>query len=59
MQKTKSILKSRTFLLAAAQAVGGLVLLFLTEADMVGLAVMIKSIMDIALRLDTDTAVKL
>ena len=45
--------KSRTVLLAIAQAVVGIVLVVLTEADMAGAAVLIKSVADILLRADT------
>lgn len=43
-------LKSKTVLMAVAQAVVGIVILVLTEADMAGSALLIKSIADILLR---------
>lgn len=46
-------LKSRTVLVALAQAFVGVLVIFLTEADLVGYAAMVKSIGDIILRLDT------
>jgi hypothetical protein len=46
--------RSRTVWLAIGQAVVGVVIVVLTEADMVGYATMVKSAADIMLRLDTD-----
>jgi len=43
-------LKSRTVILAILQAVGGILILVLTEADMVAATVLVKSLVDIALR---------
>lgn len=53
MEKILQALKSRTVLLAIAQAVVGIVVLVLTEADMAGNALLIKSVVDIFLRADT------
>ena len=53
METILQALKSRTVLLAIAQAVVGIVLVVLTEADMAGAAVLIKSVADILLRADT------
>ena len=53
MTQILQALKSRTVLLAIAQAVVGIVLVVLTEADMAGAAVLIKSVADILLRADT------
>lgn len=50
MQKIKQALKSKTVILAAAQAVLGIVILVLTEAELVGYAMMVKSLADILLR---------
>jgi hypothetical protein len=50
MQKITQALKSRTVILAILQAVAGVLILILTEADMVATAVMVKSLVDIALR---------
>lgn len=50
MQKILQALKSRTVLLAIAQAVVGIIVLILTEADLAGVALMVKSIADILLR---------
>ena len=53
METILQALKSRTVLLAIAQAVVGIVLVILTEAEMAGAAVLIKSAADILLRADT------
>jgi hypothetical protein len=50
MQAILQALKSRTVILAILQAVGGILILVLTEADMVAAAVLVKSLLDIALR---------
>jgi cellulase/cellobiase CelA1 len=55
----KSIFKSRTFWLAAIQAVLGVVIVVFTELDMVGYVAAAKSIMDVLLRLDTKEKVML
>ena len=55
MTQILQALKSRTVLLAIAQAVVGIVLVVLTEADMAGAAVLVKSVADILLRADTKT----
>jgi len=49
----KSILQSRTVWVAIVQAVLSVVVVILTEADMVGYVGIIKSIVDILLRIDT------
>lgn len=46
-------LKSRTVLVAIAQAVVGVLVIFLTEADLLGYAAMVKSLGDVILRFDT------
>ena len=53
MQQITQALKSRTVLLAVAQAVVGIIVLVLTEADLAGQALLVKSIADIILRADT------
>ena len=53
MKQIIQVLKSRTILLAIAQAIVGIIVLVLTEADMFGVAMMVKSIADIILRADT------
>jgi len=53
MDKIMSALMSRTIMLAIVQAIVGVVILVLTEADMAGYAVMVKSVADIFLRVDT------
>lgn len=50
----KSLTSSKTFWLAVLQAVGGGVIIFLTEMpDLVGYVAMAKSVLDIVLRLAT------
>jgi len=53
----KSLLQSRTFWVAVAQAVGAVAIVALTELDMVGGVLVVKSIVDILLRLSTDSAI--
>lgn len=53
MEKIIQALKSRTVLLAIAQAVVGILVLVFTEADMPAVVILIKSLADILLRLDT------
>lgn len=53
MQAITQALKSRTVIVAVLQAVLGIIIVILTEADMVGYAAMVKSIADIVLRFDT------
>lgn len=55
----KSLFNSRTFWLAVAQAVVGIVVVALTELDLVGYAAMAKAMLDALLRLDTTTPVSL
>lgn len=50
----KSLLKSRTFWLAVSQAVGAVLIVALTELDMMGGVLIVKSVVDIILRLETD-----
>ena len=59
MANFKKITQSRTFWLAVVQAITGIATVVFTELDMVGTVAVLKSITDIVLRLDTDTAVKL
>ena len=53
-----TILKSRTIQLAVAQAVASVLIAIFTELDMVSVALAVKSIADILLRLDTTTPLK-
>ena len=53
----KSILNSRTFWLAVAQAVASVLVVLFTELDMAGYAMLVKSVVDIALRVDTSSAI--
>lgn len=49
----KSLLESKTFWIAVIQAVAGVVVVALTQLDMVGYIAVFKSIVDIVLRLIT------
>lgn len=53
MQAIKGALKSRTVWLAILQAALGVVVVILTEADMLGYAAWVKSLIDIIVRADT------
>ena len=55
----KSLFSSKTFRLAIIQAIVGGLVIFLTEMDMVGYVVLIKSLGDVALRMATSEAVKI
>ncbi len=55
----KSLLASRTFWLAVVQGIGGIAIVGLTELDLVGYAALVKSFVDIVLRLDTTEPVTL
>jgi hypothetical protein len=50
----KPIFKSKTFWLAIIQAIGGVVVVFETQYPAIGALIVIKSIIDISLRLITD-----
>lgn len=50
----KSIFESKTFWLAVIQAVGGGVIIYLTEMNMIGGVAIAKSVIDIFLRLATE-----
>lgn len=56
MNKILQALKSRTIILAIAQAVAGIAVLVFTQAEMPALALLAKSVIDIWLRADTDKA---
>ena len=53
----KSLFESKTFWVAVIQAVGGIVVVALTELDMVGYVAMFKSVIDILLRVITTKAI--
>ena len=53
----KSILNSRTFWLAVFQAIASVLVVLFTELDMAGYAMLVKSVVDIALRVDTASAI--
>lgn len=53
----KSILNSRTFWLAVFQAVASVLVVTFTELDMAGYAMLVKSVVDICLRVDTASAI--
>lgn len=54
----KALIHSKTFHLAVIQAVGGLVVIALTELDMVGYVAMAKTVVDILLRLYTTEPIR-
>lgn len=49
----KKLVHSKTFWFAVSQAVGAVLIVAFTELDMMGGVLVVKSIMDIALRLET------
>ena len=49
----KKLIHSRTYWLAVAQAIGAVLVVALTELDMMGAVLAVKSAVDILLRLDT------
>ena len=53
----KTLLQSRTVQLALIQAISGGLVIFLTQMDMAGYVVIVKSVADILLRMDTDEPV--
>ncbi len=53
----KKLLHSKTFWLAVSQAVGAVLIVALTELDMMGGVLVVKSVVDIILRLSTDTKI--
>lgn len=53
----KKLLHSKTFWLAVSQAVGAVLIVALTELDMMGGVLVVKSAVDIILRLSTDTKI--
>lgn len=53
----KSLTNSKTFWLAVVQAIGGGVVIFLTQMDLVGYVAIVKSVMDVILRLMTDEGI--
>jgi len=59
MNQIKSIFQSKTFWLASAQAVAGILVVFSTSYPSAGWLVIAKSIVDIYLRSITTTAVSL
>ncbi len=54
----KSLFESRTFWLAVAQAVGAVLVVVFTELNMAGYVVIVKSIIDILLRIDTTKVIE-
>lgn len=53
MEKIIQALKSRTIILAIFQAVAGIAILVFTQAEMASAALLVKSVLDIYLRVDT------
>lgn len=56
--KTKTLLQSKTFLLAVSQAVGAVLVVAFTELDMMGAVLVVKSVVDILLRMSTDSPIE-
>ena len=54
MNYGKALLSSKTFWVAVIQAVAGIVVVALTELDLVGYIATFKSVIDIVLLLDRD-----
>ena len=59
MDTTKSLFKSKTFWTAAIQALVGAVVVFESAYPSAGALIVMKSVLDITLRLITDTPVSL
>ena len=57
MEYGKALLQSKTFWIAVIQAVAGIVVVALTELDLVGYIATFKSVVDIVLRLATSDPV--
>ena len=57
-KKVKSLLESKTFWIAVIQGVGGILVVALTELDLVGYAALAKSVLDVFVRIDTKEPVK-
>lgn len=55
----KKLTQSRTFWLAVIQAVASVVVVALTELDMVGYVGIVKSLLDIYIRMDTSKPIGL
>lgn len=58
-KSVKEIWKSKTFWIAIVQAVAGIAVAVFTELDLVGYVAVVKSIVDIIIRLITAEPVKL
>lgn len=54
----KTLFESKTFWLAVAQAVVGVLVVAFTELDMLGAVALVKSVADIYLRSVTDEGIK-
>ena len=54
----KTLIGSKTFWIAVIQAVTGVVIIALTELDMVGYIAMVKSVVDIFIRLITTESIE-
>jgi hypothetical protein len=57
MYNMKKLIHSKTFQVAVLQGLAGIVVVALTELDMVGYVAMVKSLADVALRLVTSETV--
>lgn len=49
----KTLLSSKTFQIAVIQAIGGLLIVALTQLDAVGYVAIVKSVIDILVRMNT------
>ena len=53
----RSIFQSRVFWLAVFQAIASVLVVLFTELDMAGYAMLVKSVVDIVLRVDTTSTI--
>lgn len=53
----KSLLQSRTVQIAIAQAIGGILIAVFTQLDMMAGVLLVKSVVDIVVRMDTNTGI--
>lgn len=57
MQQTKSLVTSKTFVLAVAQAVAGAIVIFSTAYPQAGWLLVVKSLVDMYLRTITSSSI--
>lgn len=53
-----TLLQSKTFWLAVVQAIGGGLIIYFTQMNEAGVVVILKSVLDISLRLITETRIE-